>query len=578
MKNSFKYLLRIFIMCLTIISLSLATKAQGNKKVFLTDLFIAAIESEKDTTFINLEIDISNLSATSADKITLLGLETNSTGEYLAIGEYLKLRFPTKVQTENDQFVIQHKIAFENCTASDAFELKKIVFKGELNLINCDFSKVTISSSSFNKLESFGNRYKEVDIYDSQFLGNLSFYNDNVTNHFKAESNELNGKLYFEVESSGGDFFFTKNTFLENDDIELFAISHDSLLYGRSWIIRDRVDFYVTGNPVFLVFSDNKSEKREYSEVYQFLGNFKSIDFANNDLSGFLRLSTTADFYALTENSFTYFDISTSSFSETQNVIDWEQFDGNKLIVGNLIDFVNADASGFENLDFLKVGLIDSSAMTTYGEFQSNYFTELYLGKNDQEISNKFNYKLLLRSYYRLYSVFKAEGDIISANACYAEMKDLETRRLRYNYNQDSGFDNFFRWKLNSLLKAYTDYGTNPAKAVRMSFYIIIIFGLLYFFFPSEWDKESKKELLVDFKRFVKKNDHGYVKPFIKLSLGVFLSLVNGIMLSLNAFVTLGFGKIPTIGFPRYVCIIQGFIGWFLLSLFTVSLINQVLF
>jgi len=38
-----------------------------------------------------------------------------------------------------------------------------------------------------------------------------------------------------------------------------------------------------------------------------------------------------------------------------------------------------------------------------------------------------------------------------------------------------------------------------------------------------------------------------------------------------------GFGTIPTRGLARYVCIIQGFIGWFLLSIFTVALINQVL-
>jgi hypothetical protein len=40
----------------------------------------------------------------------------------------------------------------------------------------------------------------------------------------------------------------------------------------------------------------------------------------------------------------------------------------------------------------------------------------------------------------------------------------------------------------------------------------------------------------------------------------------------------LGFGNIPTKGVARYICIIQGFIGWFLLSIFTVALINQAQF
>ena len=52
---------------------------------------------------------------------------------------------------------------------------------------------------------------------------------------------------------------------------------------------------------------------------------------------------------------------------------------------------------------------------------------------------------------------------------------------------------------------------------------------------------------------------------------------LNAITLSLNAFSTLGFGEIPTRGIARYVTIIQGFVGWFLLSIFLVSLIGQIL-
>lgn len=52
---------------------------------------------------------------------------------------------------------------------------------------------------------------------------------------------------------------------------------------------------------------------------------------------------------------------------------------------------------------------------------------------------------------------------------------------------------------------------------------------------------------------------------------------LNSIMLSVNTFSTLGFGKIPVHGISRYVAIIEGFLGWFLLSIFSVSLINQLL-
>ncbi|MCZ6899995.1 MAG: ion channel, partial [Bacteroidetes bacterium] len=55
------------------------------------------------------------------------------------------------------------------------------------------------------------------------------------------------------------------------------------------------------------------------------------------------------------------------------------------------------------------------------------------------------------------------------------------------------------------------------------------------------------------------------------------IKVLNALTLSVNAFTTLGFGDIPTQGLARYVAIIQGFIGWFLLSIFSVALINQVL-
>jgi len=52
---------------------------------------------------------------------------------------------------------------------------------------------------------------------------------------------------------------------------------------------------------------------------------------------------------------------------------------------------------------------------------------------------------------------------------------------------------------------------------------------------------------------------------------------LNSITLSINAFSTLGFGNIPVKGFTKYIAILEGFIGWFLLSVFIVSLLNQMM-
>jgi hypothetical protein len=52
---------------------------------------------------------------------------------------------------------------------------------------------------------------------------------------------------------------------------------------------------------------------------------------------------------------------------------------------------------------------------------------------------------------------------------------------------------------------------------------------------------------------------------------------VNASALSLNAFVTLGYGEIQAKGVARYFAVLEGAIGWFLLSIFSVSLISQIL-
>jgi hypothetical protein len=76
-------------------------------------------------------------------------------------------------------------------------------------------------------------------------------------------------------------------------------------------------------------------------------------------------------------------------------------------------------------------------------------------------------------------------------------------------------------------------------------------------------------------------------KRWKNIQIGVFLiigliydfsiKILNALMLSINTFTTLGFGEIPIRGLPRYLAIIQGFIGWFMLTIFSVSLISQLL-
>lgn len=197
---------------------------------------------------------------------------------------------------------------------------------------------------------------------------------------------------------------------------------------------------------------------------------------------------------------------------------------------------------------------------------------------SDTTLASGYLFNRLISIYSKLFKSYQFRGDRASANACYAEMKQVETRRWKYLYQQNKSFERFFRWQLNAFLSYFTDYGTNPAKAVIKSAWVILLFAIFYLFFPSDWDISNRSQLLAKVKDLASKNrEKSFMATLAFVLYSGFIHILNALTLSLNAFTTLGFGDIPTRGAARYVTIVQGFIGWFLLTIFSVSLINQVL-
>ena len=177
---------------------------------------------------------------------------------------------------------------------------------------------------------------------------------------------------------------------------------------------------------------------------------------------------------------------------------------------------------------------------------------------------------------YMVANIYRAQGDLKSYNGAYKRIKKLENARYGIEYKENPTFEGLFKWRLNELLFYYSDYGTNPAKAVIKSIWVILIFALFYLLFPSEWDISSKSMILANLKNAKGSNGFNW-KAALKALIAFLVSCANAITLSLNSFITLGFGHIPTKGMARYFTIIQGFIGWFLLTIFSVSLISQIL-
>jgi len=233
---------------------------------------------------------------------------------------------------------------------------------------------------------------------------------------------------------------------------------------------------------------------------------------------------------------------------------------------------INIDWKQFQHKVYI---LTDASQNETHDGF-ARFGTVPYFGEALEEMQFHDRCRALFDAYSKFYNHYRNSGDIEAANAVYRELQDLHTLRYKYLASNNPDVKSIFRWRLNQLISYYTGYGTDPVKAIIISIYIIMGFAIFYFFFPSEWDKESKLKTLSNLKTALARDKKSFFKPLIRSFYFMTISLINAITLSLNSFVTLGFGSIPTKGIARYVCIIQGFIGWFLLSLFLVSLFNQV--
>ncbi len=516
--NSFWFTLSFFLVAIPV------TKAQPIQKSDIADIMERVIveTNPQELVFEDYYIEFKKLSGKT-------------------LYSHLSGLYPEKV---NDQgfFVVPIDITFNNCVFEKSLEFEKFIFKS-----------LTIEGSTSDS-QRFGNCFFESLTLKKNVISNSIELTGIKSGSLEVNGNTLGYELYMEQDSiANGD------TFIENNDIASGEIIISGSYFNGSFTVGNN---HVSGiliensNFVFpqygefnnyklsenassdLYLTANQFQGDQTSKVYFNKGNYLNLDLRDNHFGVdvyFIENKAEERFFLVNNEFEGHISFEKFLFSETWNELYWSQLAGYKL---------------------------------RYAE---------YAGETKEELEDGVKFNNLVNIYKGLHTIFLSRGDIESANACYSEMKQLQGRRLKQVFQTDKTFGNFLRWQLNVLLKVYTNHGTDPALAVVMSFIVILLFAMLYLFFPSEWDTESTNRLLISYEQFLQRKKKAAVTPLLVVFGSILLTLVNAITLSINSFVTLGFGKIPTKGFARYLCIIEGFIGWFLLSIFTVALINQVL-
>jgi len=172
--------------------------------------------------------------------------------------------------------------------------------------------------------------------------------------------------------------------------------------------------------------------------------------------------------------------------------------------------------------------------------------------------------------YIRQFNLF---SDYITSDNSIAEVVAKEENLMNNDFKDVSTF-----------IEEYRKGGKNVPRILRLfgdpliflgKFRYSIIPNLITFFNfqPKKWS---------DFEKVHEKLWRGLVIILISI---VFMSYVlvvkfsNSLIMSINSFVVIGFGSLPAADerIAMYLSIIEGVIGWFLLMIFTITLLSQVL-
>jgi hypothetical protein len=433
-------------------------------------------------------------------------------------------------KNSNGKFISQlNSLEFENCTFDDDLRFTSMVFLGTLSFTNCKFPNQSQDSRG-----AYGQDFGGSVIIDSSEISALIFLDREVHPYrlfFKLNNSKITEFFMLELQKSTAELEQTK--ILPNDNNIIQVHDESNLIVEGSYFNHLLIGLY----GIESIFIKNTTISHAKDVFLELDMDAKRVDFYKNKIDANVSLSFTSGTIYLVENKI------------------------NKKLMLNFESINNSSFFDLPSLNDLDYGIMR----------KGNYFN----ASTKRQVTDDFGYRAYLRANKMLYDYFKQVGDMKSANACFVRIREIENSKLKIAFEDNPNFQNFFSLNLNRLIRIYTNYGTDPSRAIVVSFYLIFLFAILYLFFPSDWDITSKSKLVSNFKDFIKKNDKGYVKPFMQLIFGFAISFINALMLSLNAFTTLGFGNIPTKGVGRYICIIQGFIGWFLLSVFTVALFNQ---
>ncbi|OMP30389.1 potassium channel family protein [Mangrovimonas sp. DI 80] len=506
--------------------------------------------------------------------------------------------FYLKGAIENVHF--KKRVSLLKCTGihlyNCQFEERFLLNNNEVN----NLSKDLISSKKLQLRISIGNNFFNkrlilVNLCDNKDVDlNYDIFLNNITTHKDRLNSGNRNRIYINLKNIDGLMFF-KNQFMGEGDI----------------------DFSISASEFIEISNNNFNEART---DLRFESNHSQLNFKNNIFKTTVRLNignlNPSDAIELNQFKSNYFSL--TAFENYRNLLPDEEFfktdtDSFQGVYKNIIRFENAQVytgeaalKGIlyrhyrENFDMVRanqvfIDLKDFETKRLEYLFKSNpSFDTFFTWKVNQFLKVFSNYgtkpsKAIIFSLYVI--IFFAIIYLFFPNSWDSHgrkrIMDRFTFFIKY-MKKDAGIHEVYLEDKQPDLMEYEAFKNLLIQASPQVPKFFIKTGLplykwtiartnLHASILSKFDimKGTWQDLPLK-KRFWK--SILLIGAFLVASLyDLFIKILNALMLSINTFTTLGFGEIPIKGFPRYLAILQGFIGWFMLTIFSVSLISQLL-
>lgn len=459
-------------------------------------------------------------------------------------------------------------------------------YNTQFNLL-LSFEKSTFMQGIFFRTQSFEDKEIQVqfrlikcDVWPSNNERISNFFNTGLISNFEISESTFYGDKELRIFSKGKSFFeITGNDFKDNQ-LEL-DLGYESSYQGFSLASNN------INKPVLLTLGELVQEN--YLDWGQFKNGIINTRSFFNYIWNNCKPSNNDEIYRL-YSSDSLQNVYLQTFRHTHK----ETFKAETKLLGKFQSHYNSQHdSEFENAVFMAIKDLETKRLDylysqdpsfdSYFKWKVNQFLKVFSAYGT-EPSKAITFSVYVILFFAMiYLFFPNHWDSHGRNRILHRFGFF----LKY-IDKKSGMHDVYLEEKQEELMVYEEFKKLlEEKATRVPRFFISV-GLPFY----KWSISGTKLSATILKPFDIMNGTWNELPknkriwksillagafLIAVAYDIFIKMLNALMLSINTFTTLGFGEIPIKGLPRYLAIIQGFIGWFMLTIFSVSLISQLL-